>query len=146
MSSCIPAALAGLHAIAATALPNLQLGDAVLLETDDSFLIVGYENGNDPAVSGTRGVGDLRQAENVESFDVRNLVSVWLGDVDATDARVTLFGYLDTLDAAIRSSAPILGDDRITEAYITDFGLTQSPVGEGSTATVEFLVHVEAFI
>lgn len=150
--STIPSVLAALGTVAATAQPNLQIGRGTLLETEDDFFIVGFDEGdNGPATVGRFGddnLDDLAGDSDVESYDVRCLLSVWVGDADdAAHAGVVskLDDYFESFRAAVNAD-PTLGLVKVQQARVRgEFTLQQPISAEGSVATLTFLVHVDAW-
>lgn len=146
MTSTIPGVLSELVEVFTAAAPaGFQIGEGGLLDQAPDFLIVGFDDGEQEAVTGSREGADYAMADNAEVYDVENVLSTWSGDTDVPAVRSRLFGYLDTFDSAL--SAHRMTTPGVARAYITGFAL-QQPIagdGEGTTTTLRFTIHIDAW-
>jgi hypothetical protein len=136
-STTVPAALTALVALAAAALPSVQVFDGPpTTDLPDTYLLVGFAEGG-PAVTGqqiTEG-GGLTE----EVYDIACQLSVYSGDTDIATTRGQAAGLFDTLATALAGADKLGG--AVGFADLSGFDWTQDQASEGAVVTVDFTVN-----
>lgn len=153
--STVPAALDALIAMAARALPEVQVTDgAPVGDVADDVVAIGTTGRpGEVAVEESRTEARLAGRDG-EAYDVSCVASSWRGaETDFKPVRDALFGMLDALAAEIAVDRTLGGavahaSMRVVTYFQDQTGAADdegTPSGSGAVATAQFIVHVEAF-
>jgi hypothetical protein len=142
--TAIPAAIDALVALFAAALPTFEVSDGQPRDPGPLVLCVGWDGLDQPSASGSVTVGNYGiGGQQLEAFDVSNLLSTWSGSATASQERAVIFEAFAAVKAAV-STNPSLSD-AVASARITDFDYMTSNRVEGIPERVRFTIHIEAW-
>lgn len=123
---------------------DLDVGENIQLAPSQNVLLIAWEDDDElPSINGTRGRASFAAGDDTEVYDVLCLLSCWTGDVDIKGTRQTLIDALDVLDDVLAADHTLGG--LVAGARVTDFAFAQPITDAGSTATLRFTVHIEAW-
>lgn len=141
--SAVPAALAALVATFTASKPAAlqQVIDGPPYDPPNTFLAVGWDRSDQPAVSVQRDSGSAGYSER-ETFEVSCLLSFGYDDPEVTTVRQTAFTVFEALCATLAADRT-LGDVVMTSA-VTAYEFTQTLTEAGAIADLRFTVTVRA--
>lgn len=144
--STVPAVLDELVARWRLALPEVQVLDGgPHRDTEDDVICVGFQvPPGAPSVEDTRTRQQLASSPDREQYEITCLASSWRGEEhDAKAVRDRVYEMLDVLAAELERD-PRLGG-LVMRARLSAAALAQEQTNKGATATVRFVISVDAF-
>ncbi|MGH3097897.1 MAG: hypothetical protein ACRDMV_18095 [Streptosporangiales bacterium] len=143
--STIPAALGALLSVSAsTGVQTLDGPPVAASQVDPDVILIGFTGQpGEPAVGANLDVAGYTETDR-ESYDVTCIASSWRGDTGMQTVRARVFAILDDLAAALDGD-PTLGG-AVTRARLTVAAVSLDQINEGAAATVQFTIHVDAFV
>ncbi|GAB1823576.1 hypothetical protein [Herbidospora sp. RD11066] len=147
--STVPACLDALVAAARRAHPDADAVDVVdgqpVKGTLDDVICIGFTSEpGEAAVQSALSRTQMATTPDQEAYDVTCLASSWAGEqVDPVIVRDRAYALVNGL-ATYLAQDPTLGDV-VARARISTEAFAQEQTTRGAVATVQFVVHVDAF-
>lgn len=141
--STAPAVLDALVAGLTTAVPDVQVTDGQPIVTADDVICVGFGGEGEPAVESTRTREQLTLEPDRESYDITCLASSWTGATAVRPVRARAYELLEAVAAYLLANPRVGG---VLSARLSAERLIQEQTENGAAATVQFTVHVDAFV
>lgn len=121
----------------------LQVEDGPVYDPKPAFLAVGWDRTDQPAIIAAASSVDLGLSNDAESYDVSNLLSLFVGNSDLRTIREQLFATFTQIRAALITDPTLGGVCEFAE--VTDFDYIPDEGETGDLVEVRFTVHVEAY-
>jgi hypothetical protein len=146
--STVPVTLAALVDKFKAAIPTFQVVDGPDYDARTSFLAVGWDGEDEPAIVVQRSIADARRGRDQETYDVTSLISVHDASTDPNvssvrKVRETLFAAFESIMQALDADQTLGG--AVTRAWITEYAYVPVLAESGATASLRFTVNVTAW-
>lgn len=140
--SSIPAAVDALIAVVRARLPALQVLDgAPVEELDKDTIVIGWASDRAAVTAVTEREG--LSPDDLETYQIVNLISCTQGDTDIKTLRDRAFGYYTTIASELRRDPKLGGAVMSAQPAVAEVDQVQTE--DGSSVDITFTIECEAY-
>jgi len=143
--STVPAVLDAIVAAVRAALPGVEVWDGQpVKQTEDDVICIAFTGEPDEAaVNSTISLEQMARDPARESYNITCLTSSWKGEADPKAVRDRAYELVDGVATALATDQTLAG--LVMRAMLSTQAFAQAQTDRGAVATVQFVIHVDAY-